>query len=234
MFRKALAALGLASAAPAAAPAQPMYSPYAEPGTNKIYNLLFFDNGSLLAPGGGESPTDWQTALLGEPADEKALRALAADEGAESRVRYFAYARLRKLGVPAPAKVLLGVIVEVPQAGGLDALAAYADGGVRYINFSGRIAVVEGVTTFEKEVREVLAAAAVIVSRIGPWTEPRLPPPAAGKVRLSFLVSDGLYFGEGPMQAMQGEPMAGALISRAALLLQAIVNAEGTAGTPRA
>ena len=40
---------------------------------------------------------------------------------------------------------------------------------------------------------------------------------------MTFLVSDGLYFGEGPMEAMQEERMAAPLISAATTLLMKLV-----------
>jgi hypothetical protein len=41
---------------------------------------------------------------------------------------------------------------------------------------------------------------------------------------MTFLVSDGLYFGEGPMQAMQRDPLAGPVILEAGRLLQVVVD----------
>lgn len=113
-----------------------------------------------------------------------------------------AYQQLRHDGQSVPSRQLLGVIIEVPLAGGLDTLAAYSEGGVRYINHSGRIAVVDGA--------------------------PSMAPPERDNVRLTFLVSDGLYFGEGPMTVMQREPMAAPVIQRATELLQAVVATGAT------
>jgi hypothetical protein len=62
-----------------------------------------------------------------------------------------------------------------------------------------------------------------IVAAIGPWDKERLPPPEEGNIRMTFLVSDGLYFGEGPMGAMQQEPLASPLVSAATNLLLRLV-----------
>lgn len=199
------------------------YAPYTNGATNEIYNLLFCDAPSAFRPGIGASPAPWQVSLFAEPADSSALLALAADTSQEGRVRYLAYAKLRQLGHPVPTGVLLGVIVEVPLAGGLDVLAAYSEGGVRYLNQSGKLAVFEGVEALQSRVRKLLTSSEAVVARIGPWDKPRRPPPASGSVRLTFLVSDGLYFGEGTMSAMQREPLAGPVIARAAELLQSAV-----------
>jgi hypothetical protein len=41
-----------------------------------------------------------------------------------------------------------------------------------------------------------------VIAQIGPWDQPRKPPPITGNVRLTFLVTDGLYFGEGPINVL--------------------------------
>ena len=68
---------------------------------------------------------------------------IAVDPDIESRVRMLAFNRLRAMGLPTPAKQLLGTIIEFPQRGGLDTLAAFADGRVRYINQTGHPAIFE-------------------------------------------------------------------------------------------
>jgi hypothetical protein len=222
MLRKILAAVGL-DAATAAASAQPPHAPYQSGAGNEIYNLLFCDDPAAFQPKPGHSPVPWQIALFSEPIDRSALLALAGESSQEGRIRYLAYAKLRALGQPVPAKVLLGVIVEVPLAGGLDVLAAFSEGAVRYVNQTGKLAVFEGVAALQPFVQKLFAASEPVVARIGPWDQPRRAPPKAGSVRLTFLVSDGLYFGEGPMVVMQREAMAGPVIQRATELLQTVV-----------
>jgi hypothetical protein len=150
------AALGLGAAAASNAIASPPYAPYSNSATNEIYNLLFCDEPGAFKPRGGSNPADWQMAVLSEPVDSSALRTIAADTSREGRVRYLAYARLRQLGEAVPAKVLLGVIVEVPLADSLDVLAAFSEGGVRYLNQSGKLVVFEGAEPLELLVRKLL------------------------------------------------------------------------------
>ncbi|MCP9819660.1 hypothetical protein KBZ18_09160 [Synechococcus sp. Cruz-9H2] len=200
-----------------------MYSPYPSEAANTIYNLLFCDDASAFLARSGEEPAPWQAELAQDPPDLRALRILAADERQEGRVRYLAYQALRHLGESVPPRQLLGVIIEVPLAGGLDALAAYSNGGVRYVNQSGRIAVVDAVPSMTHLVQDLFAMSQPVVDAIGPWKEARLAPPKRDNIRLTFLVSDGLYFGEAPMTVMQREPMAAPIIQRATELLQAVV-----------
>jgi len=222
MLRKLFAMVGLGAAAVSAAGAPP-YAPYANGAADEIYNLLFCDDPLAFRPKPGKSASAWQEALFSQPVDRSALLALAGEPSQEGRVRYLAYNQLRALGQAVPPKILLGVIVEVPLSGGLDVLAAFSEGGVRYVNQTGKLAVFEGVAALQAHVQRLFVAAEPVVARIGPWEQPRRPPPKVGTIRLTFLVSDGLYFGEGPMSAMQREPMAGPVIQRATELLQTVV-----------
>jgi hypothetical protein len=197
--------------------------PYASNEANAIYNLLFCDDASLFAPRAGAAPTDWQATL--QSSDAQALASLAGDANQEARVRLLAFNGLRDLGQPVPKGVVLGVVVEVPLEGGLDCLAAYDDGGVRYINQTGKIAIFDGgPPEVSLKAKELVSAAAQVVKAIGPWDKPRLPSPKPGNIRMSFLVSDGLYFGEGPFALMQREPLAAPTIQIATQLLQLVVD----------
>lgn len=198
--------------------------PYGRADADQIYNLLFCDHPELFHSGriAGDSPLG---IVLSEASDIAAVRKIAEDGMQESRVRALAFHWLRRYEQPVPTKVLLGVIVEVPQDGGLDTLAAYPDGRVRYINQTGKMSI------FEEAPPDIVAAAKTlleksqpVVNAIGPWDKPRLPPPILGRVRLSFLVSDGLYFGEGEFDVFAKDAMAGPIIKAATDLLVLVVN----------
>jgi hypothetical protein len=202
----------------------PTYSPYTSSAANDIYNLLFCDKPEAFQPKTGNQLTSWQSTLASS--NTARLQALASDESQEGRVRYLAFSKLRALGQSVPPKKLLGVIVEVPLSSGLDTLAAFSDGGVRYVNQTGKLAVLEDVRSIKPMVQRLFEVSHAIVQNIDPWGKTRLAPPKQGNVRLTFLVSDGLYFGEGPMHIMQREPLAGPVIQEATVLLQAVVAAK--------
>lgn len=202
----------------------PVFSPYASSAANFMYNLLFCDRRDSFR--GREGPPPELSALFTDPPDISGLKQLAGDESQEGRVRYLAFARLREAGVPVQPKVLLGVIIEVGMNGGLDTLAAYSDGGVRYINHSGGMAVVEGVDQFRPLVNRLFEAASKVVARIGPSDQPRRPPPRMGVLRLTFLVSDGLYFGEGRKDAFERDALAGPVFREGTELLVKVVATE--------
>lgn len=226
MLRKLLTSVGIL-ASTAAATAAPLYTPYKSDAANTIYNLLFCDNPAGFIAEPNEKSAAWQLALAASPIDVPALEALANDFNQEGRIRYLAFQRLRTSGIGIPPKLLLGVIVEVPLSSGLDVLATYSEGGVRYINQSGKLVVADDVPSFRPLVSALFTAAQPLVAKIGAWNEPRRAPPALGNIRITFLVSDGLYFGEGPMALMQQAPLAAPVIKRATELLQAVV-AAGT------
>jgi hypothetical protein len=215
-LRTLLAVVGLNASGVSPASATGPYGPYAQPGINQIYNLLFCDELSAYNTRPGETPAPWQTILFSAPISDDAVRALAEDRSAESRVRILAYNLLRERGKAVPKGKLFAVIVEMPLDNGLDVVAVFADGTIRYINQSGKLAVVEGGLAETQPVAgRMLDASQRIVSIIGPWEKQRLPPPAKPNVRLTFLVSDGLYFGEGPMSVMERDANAGPIIREA-------------------
>ena len=224
MLSKLLATFGITLAINGSAIATELYKPYAESHVNFLYNLLFCDDLTLFKNQNSKKREGLWATLLAEKLDKVALRKIAEDENNEGRVRAIAYNRLRAAGDKVPSKKLLGVIVEVPLQQGLDVLAAFSEGGVRYLNQSGKVAIFEGQgNPVEGLAKELVSASQPVVNQIGPWEKQRLPPPKAGNVRMTFLVSDGLYFGEGPFGVLQQDPMAGPVLSKATQLLQRAV-----------
>lgn len=229
MLKKILTAFGIVGAAAASPSAGTTSGPYKDDSANLIYQLLFCDRPQLFKQNHkGRLEPPWSELFSATP-DLGAIDKVAGDKHQESRVRALAFNALRAAGKPVPRKEYLGTIIEVRLPGGLDTLAVFADGGARYINQSGKIVVVEGVpNAFDSEIQKVIEASKPVVAAIGPWDKARLPAPKEGNIRLTFLVSDGLYFGEGPMDAMQKERLAAPLISAGTALLLKMV--QKTAG----
>lgn len=221
MLKKLIAAVGIMMAANGSVGAKEFYRPYAASHVNFLYNLLFCDDPSLFNKNGAGKGTGGWDVLLAEQPDKTALARFANDERNEGRARALAYNRLRAMGEKVPPKKVLGVIVEVPLEQGLDVLAAFSDGGVRYLNQSEKMAIFEGQDTpVGPMAKELVSVSQPVVNTIGPWDKQRLPPPKPGRVRITFLVSDGLYFGEGTFEALQNDEMAGPVIAKAVQLLQ--------------
>lgn len=195
--------------------------PYRNEGLNKIYELLFCDNIALYTP---QDIYPWDI-LFAQPTNADRLQTLATDRSQEARARALAYHLLKAEKVPITVKELLGVIIEVSLPGGLDVLAAFSDGSARYINYAEKMVVWENRT---EESHALIASlfnhSVIVVDRIGPWDQDRRPFPTGGMVRLSFLVSNGLYFGEGPFDFMAKDAMAGPVIQAATQLMVFLTN----------
>jgi hypothetical protein len=203
----------------------PFHRPYRDEAANHLYNLLFCDSLALFRGKGEPKPEPW-TTLLADKASESDLRSIADNPATESRVRALAFNKLRAMGKPVPAKIHLGTIIEMPVETGLDKLAAFPDHEVRYINQSGKMAIfAPAPASLHARIDALMQVAQLLVQRIGPWDKARLPPPQRGSARLNFLVSDGLYFGQGPVDDLMRDQLGGAVIQAGGLLLQDVVNA---------
>jgi hypothetical protein len=199
------------------------YLPYADKGCNSAYNLLFCDKLDAFRKTSSAKPQGPWATLLAKAPSVAELAAIADDQLQESRLRLLAYNRLRELEQPVPNKKLFGVVIELGMEQGLDVLAAYPDGYVRYINHKESMSVYEPApASWMPTVRRLMTASQAAVEQIGPWTLPRVAPPSMGTIRMSFLVSDGLYFGQGVLAVMEKDSMAQPIINAGVALLKLI------------
>jgi hypothetical protein len=220
------------AASAAANPASPrteaplFHRPYREDALNVLYNLLFGDDVALLrAKAPTPAPGALEVLLSPNPRTEDVER-IADDANEESRARLVAFNVLRSKNAKIAPGLVLGVVVEVALPGGLDTLAVFADGRMRYFNHSGKVGLFEATpAAMEEARRNLMQAGSAAVSKIGPSDRPRQPPPAPGNLRLTFLASDGLHFGEGPFSVMEHDPTGGPVFQAATELLMKIVNA---------
>lgn len=195
-------------------------------GINLIYNLLFCDDLKLYKDNfKGELSPPWNT-LFSELKDHNELVKIVKDPHYESRKKILAYNELLRLGVKPERKELLGVIVEVSLDNGVDVLAAYRDNTARYINYSGKMVIWENCVDqgINNKIAELIQKGEQVIMRIGPWDKKRLPPPKKGDVRLTFLVSDGLYFGQGAFNLLSKDPIGGAVLKASAELMKMLID----------
>lgn len=195
-------------------------TPYENESLSRIYDLLFCDKPELFRPEGkGSLQYPFDIIFAAKP-DVTELQKVVNDPALESRLKILAFNLLRAEGQPTWRKELLGIIIEVGMDEGLDTLAAYKDGTARYINHSERIVFWDAATDRSQElINNLFAEGLQVVKNIGPWTKPRLGPPKVGEIRLSFLVADGLYFGQGPFEVLAKDAMGGPVIKAATELM---------------
>jgi hypothetical protein len=232
MIKRILKAIGIGGISVASSCSHAPQPPYKDEAATLIYNLLFCDRQDLFQNNDKRKLVPPWSILFADKPDLDEVETIASDTSQESRVRMLAFNLLRQAHRDVKQKELLGTIIEVGLPEGLDTLAVFADGGARYINHSGKMVIVDGTpNAFDSEIKRVIAASEPIVATIGPWDKERLPPPANGTIRMTFLASDGLYFGQGPMDVMQKEQMAAPLIDAATALLLRMVE-KTTDGEP--
>lgn len=202
--------------------------PYHDDSVNAIYALLFGDDPGLIKQGAtSDAGSPWAILTANQPANSDLLK-IASDASHETRARLLAYHLLRTNGFVVEEKELLAVIVEVGMDDGLDVLAAYLDGTARYINYTGKMIIWDAPDQTSMEItRQLFNDSKIIVGKIGPWTGPRRPFPGKGTVRISFLVSDGLYFGEGPINVLFSDALAAPALTSASALMQYLVGRTG-------
>jgi len=196
--------------------------PYKDNSINLIYNLLFCDNLNLFKQNTNEPYIYPFDILFAENSSVTDLQKIIDDTSSDPRIKALAYSRQLASGHTPSKKELLAVIVEVGLDSGLDVLASFKDGTARYINQSENILVWE--TTDDQKANELTKKlfdnSITIVNQIGAWDKPRRPNPAKGNVRITFLVSGEIYFGEGPMSILFSDPMASSALTSATELMQ--------------
>lgn len=202
--------------------------PYHNESLNTIYNQLFCDMPELYKIDGPlQSPWD---ILESHDSTVGQLLDLIEEKETESRIKLLAYNKLQNKAYPIRKKELLAVILEVPVENGLDVLAAFEDGTARYINHSEKLIVWDTRTEETNTlINNLFTESLKVVNQIGPWKDPRVAPPKGENIRLNFLVSDGLYFGQGPFNVLAKDPMGGPVIHWATKLMQCLTAQAVTA-----
>jgi hypothetical protein len=200
---------------------------------NLIYELLFCDNLKLFKSKFNENPGyPWDILFNTNPSISD-LQKIISDNEVETRCKILAYNILNLKCENETVKKLMGVIIEVGQPGGTDALAVFNDGRVRYINQSGAMIFLEFADdTLQKLINELFQRADKTLQQLGPtpWDKPRLPKPSRDMARISFLTSSGLFFGHGANEMFFSDPLAGPVLETGVQLLANIMkkaNAEG-------
>ena len=211
-----------------------------------IRDILFGDLPFSQWPNGSATSVDGEPWLsfisarnqldsANQESAKQTLRRILEMPDLESRHYLQAWHFLRELGespTDRDAKRLYGVVVEVALDEGLDIVAAYADHTARYLNYSGAAIVWERPNeSLDQAIDSLLAAGRMVAAQIGPGEGPRPAAPPKGQVRISMLVPSGLHFGQGPFDALSGDPLGGPVIAAAMQLMQSLITRTETGTT---
>ena len=200
--------MGNRKSVPPAIP-QMQIQPYKDGTTNLMYNSLFCDDIRFFRNNGRlEGP--WKLLFM-KDAQVDSLKSVAENSTVETTARILAYNALRSHGIINPKEVM-GVVIEVGAAEGPYALAVYSDLRAQYITETGKVLVSEDNTAEMKErIQTILSISQKIIGKAEPWNETRPSPPAKDEFHITFLVADGVYFGQGKLAELNSDPVASAI-----------------------
>ncbi len=202
----------------------PFHSPYRRGESNSAYNLLFCDDLKLFRKKANAPKAEPWNTVFSNRADVDTLGQIACNTGLDSRLRLLSYNLIRSKGYPVRKGQLLGVIVEIGLKRGLDVVAVYTDGRARYINKTGKLILFETApTALTTKIQHLLKVSNTAIPHMTPLKQPRSRPPTYGNVRLSFLTTDGLYFGEAPLASMEVDGFGGPVIIAAIDVMRIMV-----------
>jgi hypothetical protein len=190
--------------------------PYKNQVTNFAYNLLFCDTPGLFIQNKALKPDMPLYRVLHAGAKDSSAVRKIADSDHDSCTRMLAYDWLRARKQPVPAKTLLGIVIEFGSPDSLDAVAVYADGNVRYIDEQEKLfSYGPNTAGISPKAQAFLARSRDLLAHLDPWKEQRVPAPPYGFMRITFLASGGLYFGDGELRHMSKDKLGGATVRSA-------------------
>lgn len=188
-----------------------------------LYNSLFADNPDNFINLKDHKAISWIYENRIPTIDE--LENVAIDNSVESRLKFLALYTALKQGLKIRTKTYFGTVLEVPMEGGYDVLAFYSDLRARYYNYSGKAVIYEG---GRSNVDDTIASANLVsiqvCNALGPWEKERLAKPKGDVIRISFLVSDGLYFGNSSIKTIGNDQMASAIFGKGAEVMKALLS----------
>lgn len=187
-----------------------------------LYNCLFADNSEYFKAMNDNECISW--IYKGQKPSSEQLEMWANDESIESRIRFLNLYSAMKIGLKIQRKLYFGTVLEIPMHGGYDILAFYSDKSARYYNYSGSSIIYEnGNDAIENAVNKANEISIKVCNVIGPWDGKRLDRPTGSIARFTYLMSDGLYFGNGPLPEISKDPMGSAIMISGAELMHVMI-----------
>ena len=190
-----------------------------------LYNCLFADDPKYFSDMRDIECISW---IFSDRIPEiQKLNDWAKDDTIESRLRFLCLYSALKRNLKIDKKIYFGTILEVPVNNGYDILAFYSDKKARYYNFSGAAVIYEnGNLNIDSVIDKVNKISIKVCDEIGPWEGGRLPRPNGSTARFTYLMSDGIYFGNGPISELSKDPMGSAILISGAEIMKILINTK--------
>jgi hypothetical protein len=203
------------------------FKPYNREDADTFYNQLFGDNYVLFQPRDNQPAEGRWKTLLTVRASAAALRKIAEDQASPAIQRIIAVGRLRGTEIISSPSEMLAVLVESGEEDGMDTLAVYADGTVKFISAEGKVSHLDGTRPITlKKIAELMSMAQQLTTRMEAWAQPRLSPPIKSMVRLTFIATDGYFFGQGEIRILAKDRSGGPIIRQASAIFADIMSGE--------
>jgi hypothetical protein len=163
-------------------------------------------------------------------AAEAELEQVLALPGLETRVQLWTWTALRQLDAlpdEESADVVQGVVMEMPADGGVDTLAVFRDGTMRYFDHAGKAVFwdarrgASGAGTAELVRKPIALAEQMKVEDRGPIVETR-PPWPPGSLRVSFLAFGGVRQRETRADALREDDPLAPFMKAASAIMQTV------------
>ena len=146
----------------------------------------------------------------------------------ETRIQLWTWNALRSLDRHPPEDVALavqGVIFEIPVETGLDTLAVYVDGSVRYVDHSGKVLI------WDRGVDEVAALSMGLIGLVSPLNSTLVltdqnPMPTSDRIYVTTLSFTGTRYGGARLEELKNRRHQFAPMFAAALELMRVLRAS--------
>jgi hypothetical protein len=185
-------------------------NPYNNSTIDHIYNLLFCDNPELYKHNLSKPYSYPFDILFSKESTPAEMQPIINDTNLDPQVKILAYKKQLAMGYLPTEKKLLAVIVEVGLNNGLNVFASFYDGTAIFINQRGDFLNWKTTDDIKAKgiAKQLFNHSLSVVNQIEAWNKPRRSNPQKGDLKITFLASDGLYFGEGSIGVLFNDSMA--------------------------
>lgn len=200
--------------------------PYKNTGLNAIYNMLFCDDPLNFGNTDKQFEHKAQSLILSNSTKLEDLRNLLLDVNLDIRYQLLIYNKLIQLGEIPILHELLGIVIELGLDSGLDVLAAYKNGAVRYINQFEKLILWEALEENQINllIQQLFHEGNKTFKNYDLQKLSRSSLPGVGVLRISLLRSDGTFYLEGSIDDLFSDSFTQPLLEVATYIMQILID----------